>query len=113
MVLGLLPQHQVLICGTYILLQLQHFWNDLQIELANKRSYKASIGSMRLRLQDLQEADRKAQELRQQKADGYKEIDNIFHYQSLPFIPKAIQMELISPHHDDLCNAEVTRPLIT
>ena len=30
---------------------------------------------MRLRLQELQEADSEAQELRQQKANGYKEIN--------------------------------------
>ena len=57
---------------------------------------------MRLRLQELQETNSKAQELRQQKADGYKEIDAIFHHQGLPFVPKAIQTELISRHHDDL-----------
>ena len=56
---------------------------------------------MRLRLQELQEADREAQELRQQKAHGDKEIDEILHHQGLPFVPKAILMELISRHHDD------------
>ena len=34
---SLLPQHQIIICGIYILLQLLHFWNTVQIELANKR----------------------------------------------------------------------------
>ena len=56
---------------------------------------------MRLRLQELQETDSEAQELRQQKADGYEEIDDILHHQGLPFVPKAIQTELISRHHDD------------
>ena len=56
---------------------------------------------MRLRLQELEKTNNKAQELRQQKADGYKEINDIFHYQSLPFAPKAIQIELISRHHDN------------
>ena len=45
---------------------------------------------MRLRLQKLQKADNKAQELRQKKANGYKKIYNILYYQSLPFVPKAI-----------------------
>ena len=45
---------------------------------------------MRLKLQELQEADSKAQELKQQKPDGYKKINNILYYQSLPFVPKAI-----------------------
>ena len=35
---------------------------------------------MRLRLQQLQKDNSKAQELRQQKADGYKEINEIFHH---------------------------------
>ena len=33
---------------------------------------------MRPRLQELQEANSKAQELRQQKTNGYAEIDEIF-----------------------------------
>ena len=50
-----LPSHlyQVLICGTYVLPQLCYFWNGLQKELASKGSFKASIGGMRLRLQEL------------------------------------------------------------
>ena len=50
---GLSPQHQVLICGMYALLQLRRFWSTLQTELADEQPYKASIGSMRLRLQEL------------------------------------------------------------
>ena len=56
---------------------------------------------MRLKVQELQETNREAQELRQQKADGYKEINEILHHQGLPFVPKAIQTELISRYHDD------------
>ena len=56
---------------------------------------------MRLRLQELQKAAREAQELRQQKANGYKKIDEIFHHQGLSFVPKAIWTELISRHHDN------------
>lgn len=50
----LLPHHQVLICGTYVLAQLRHFWNSLRGKLANERLYIASIRSMRLRLSELQ-----------------------------------------------------------
>ena len=102
MFLRLSPQHQVFLCGTYALPQLRRFWSIFQTELANKRPYKANIGSMRLRLQELQETNRKVQELRQQKANGYEKIDEILNYQGLPFIPKAIQMELISHHHNNL-----------
>ena len=50
----------------------------------------------------MQKADRKTLELRQQKANGYKEIDEIFYHQGLPFMTKAIQTELISRHHGNL-----------
>ena len=56
---------------------------------------------MRLRLQELQETNLEAQELRQQKADGYEKIDEILHHQGLPFVPKAIWTKLISRHHDN------------
>ena len=45
---------------------------------------------MRLKLQELQKAKNKAQALRQQKPNGYKEINEIFYHQGLPFVPKAI-----------------------
>ena len=45
---------------------------------------------MRLKLQELQKSNSKAQELRQQKANNYKKINEIFYHQGLPFIPKAI-----------------------
>ena len=71
---------------------------------------------MRLRLQELQKTDHKAQELRQQKADAYEEIKEILHHLGLPFVPKAIQMELISHHHDNLLDGhfgiEKTRKLL-
>ena len=99
---GLLPQYQIFICGTYALLQLWRFWSSLQTKLADERPYEASIGSMRLKLQELQETDHEAQELRQQKANDYEKIDEILHYQGILFIPKTIQTELISRHHNSL-----------
>ena len=101
MFLGFLPQHQVFIWRIYALPQLWRFWSILQTKLANEQPYEASISSMRLRLQKLQEANRQAQKLRQQKANSYKKIDEILHYQGLPFKPKSIQTELISCHHND------------
>ena len=56
---------------------------------------------MRLRLQKLQEVNSEAQELRQQKADSYKEFNKIFHHQDLLFVSKAIWIELISRHHNN------------
>ena len=49
--------HQVLICGTYVLPQLRHFWDGLQRELASKDPYITSIRGMRLRLHKLQAKD--------------------------------------------------------
>ena len=57
---SLSPLHQVLICGTHALPQLCLFWNSLRTELINEESYLPSIGSMRLRLQELQESNSKA-----------------------------------------------------
>ena len=93
------PLHQVLICGTHGLPQLRQFWDTFRSELANEGPYKVSISSMRLRLQELQETDSEAQELRTK--DGYQDIDGVLHHQGLLFVPKAIRMELISRHHDD------------
>ena len=63
---SLLPLHQVFICESHAFPQFRRFWNSLQTELTNEGPYLASIGSMRLRLQELQETNPKAQELRQQ-----------------------------------------------
>ena len=114
---SLSPLHQVLICGTHALLQLRRFWNLLQTELTNEAPYLASIDSMRLWLQELQETDSEAQELRQQGQKDYKEVDGVLHHQGLPFVPKAIWMELISHHHDNPLaghfGIEKTRKLLT
>ena len=40
--------------------------------------------------------------MRQQKTNGYEEINDIFHYQRLIFVHKAIWMELISTQHNNL-----------
>ena len=85
---SLSPLHQVLICGTHALPQLRQFWSTFRLELANEGPYQASIGSMRLRLQELQETDSKAQELRSK--EGYKEVERVLYHQSLLFVPKAI-----------------------
>ena len=98
--LRLFRLHQVLIYRTHAFPQLRQFWNLLWTELTNERPYSASIDSMRLRLQKLEETNSEAQELRQK--DGYQEINRVLYYQGLPFVSKAIRMELISRHHDNL-----------
>ena len=57
---------------------------------------------MRLRLQELQETDSKAQKIRAEGLkEGWEEADGVLHHQSLPFVPEVIRMELISRHHND------------
>ena len=54
------PLHQVLICGTVVLLQLRQSWDTFQSELAEEGPYTASIGGMRMRLPELQDDDKEA-----------------------------------------------------
>ena len=75
------PLHQILICGTTVLPQLNEFWDTLQAKLNNKEPYKASIGAMRLRLQELQETDLEVQEIRAtQLQKGWEEVDEVLHH---------------------------------
>ena len=94
--------HQILICGTTVFPPLNKFWDTLRAELNKKRPYKASIGAMRLRLQELQETDSEAQKIKAiELQEGWEEVDGVFHYQRLPYVPKIVCSELISKHHDD------------
>ena len=56
---------------------------------------------MRLRLAELQESDEEAWRIRVEGLNGYEELDEVLYHQRLPFIPKAIQTEIISRYHDD------------
>ena len=94
--------HQVLICGTYVLPQLRHFWDGLRRELASEGPYKASIGGMRLRLQELQSEDKQARKLRvEQPVKDWQDIKGVLHHQGLPYVPEIIRTELISRHHNN------------
>lgn len=73
-----------------------------QVKLTAKDSWKASIGSMRLRLQKLQEENIKKQKIRAEKYENWKKIDKIFYHQSLLCIFKLIKINLISRQHNDL-----------
>ena len=95
---SLLPLHQVPICKTHALPQFRRFWNLLQTELINKGLFSASIGSMRFRIQELQEINCKAQESRQK--DSYQEINRVLHHQGLLFVSKAIRIKLISRNNE-------------
>ena len=57
---------------------------------------------MRLRLSELQESNDEARKIRAEGLkNNYKEVDGVLHHQGLLFVPKAIQIELISQHHDN------------
>ena len=56
---------------------------------------------MSLRLAELQEVDEEAQRIKAKGLNEYKELDRVLYHQWLPFVPKAIQIEIISRHHDD------------
>ncbi len=73
--------HQVLICGTVVLPQLCQFWDTIQSQLADEGPYTASIGSMRMRLLELQNDDKEAMKLRSEGlSEGWEDIEQVLHY---------------------------------
>ena len=70
--------HQVLIYGTYVLPQLQQFWESLQKKLAQERPYV--VGGIRLRLYKLQTKDEQAWKTKVEQSEGWDNIDGILHY---------------------------------
>ena len=92
--------HQVLICGTYVLPQLRQFWQGLQKKLAQEEPYV--VGSMRLRLHELEAKDKHVRKLRaEQLVKDWQYINDVLHHQGLPYVPEIIQTELISRYHND------------
>ncbi len=57
---------------------------------------------MRMRLPELQDDDKEAMKLRSEGLpEGWEDIEQVLHYQDLPYVPKVIRSELISRQHDD------------
>ena len=57
---------------------------------------------MRMRLPELQDDDKEAKTLRSEGlSEGWKDIEQVLHFQGLPYVPKVICSELISRHHDN------------
>lgn len=74
----------------------------VQSELANEGLYKASIGDMRLQLQELQQNNDFAQKARADRLkEGWEESDGVLYHQCLPYILKIIRTELINKCHND------------
>ncbi len=55
-----------------------------------------------MRFFKLQDDNKKAKKLRSERLPkGWEEIEQILNYQSLPYVPKVILLELISRHHNN------------
>ncbi len=95
--------HQVLICGIVVLPQLRQFWNTIRSELADEGPFTISNGGMRTRLPELQDDDKEAKKPRSKQVlpEGWEDIEQVFHYQGLSYVPKVIRSELINRHHNN------------
>lgn len=100
---GLTPHYQVLICSTHVLPQLCQFCITLRGELADKKSYQANIGGIRLRLEELQVADKQAMKIREEKLgrQDWENINGMLYHQRLPYLLKIIRTEFISWHYNN------------
>ncbi len=56
-----------------------------------------------MRLLELQDDDKEAMKLRSEGlSKGWEDIEQVFHYQDLLYIPKIIRLELINRHYNNL-----------
>ncbi len=72
---------------------------------------------MRIRLFELQDDDKEAIKLRSEELPkSWEDIEQVLHYQGLPYVPKIIRLELINRHHNNPLaghfDIEKTRKLI-
>ena len=74
---SLIPLHQVLVCRTHVLPPLLQIWRHAP------------------------EEDVKAQKIRAEMFDSWKDIEGILHHQDRCYMPGIIRTELISRHHDE------------
>lgn len=89
----------------------------LQVELTNKGPYRARMSGMYLQLQELQEFDSKAQQIRvKELPEDWKDLEGVLHYQGFSYILKIVRIELISRYHNNSLTenfgVEKTRKLI-
>lgn len=59
--------HQIFICKIVILPELPHFWDIIQIELADEGPYIICIESIKIRLPKLQDNDKETKKLRSEQ----------------------------------------------
>ena len=74
----------------------------VQTELDDKGPYQINIGAMRLRLQELQKYNSKAHKIRVTGLqESWEQIDRVFYYKGLLYLPKIVRFALISKHYND------------
>ena len=58
---------------------------------------------MKMRLPELQNDNKEAKKLRSKQVlpESWEDIEQVLYYQSLPYVPKVIRLELISRYHDN------------
>ncbi len=57
-----------------------------------------------MRLPELQNDEKEAKKLRSEQVilpEGWEDIEQVLHYQGLPYVPKVTRSELINRHHDN------------
>ena len=55
-----------------------------------------------MRLSELQDDDKKAKKLRSERlSESWEDIEQVFYYQGLSYIPKVICLELTSRYYDN------------
>ena len=96
--------HQIFICGTIVLPQLNQFWNSFWEEIALDSPYIANIGGMRLQLFELQENNKEAKLFRESSGlpEGWEDVKRVLQYQKLSYVPAIIRFKVINCHHNDL-----------
>ena len=84
-----------------MLLQLKELWNSLWNKLSNEGLYAASIGGIKLRLQELKAKDEQTRKTKAKNSEGWGNIDEVLHQQGLPYVPEIIRAELISRYNNN------------
>ena len=64
--------------------------------------YRVNIGTMHLRLPELQDNDKEAIVLKAGSLpEGWEEVEGVFQYQGLPYVPEIIRSKVISCYYNN------------
>lgn len=70
-------------------------------KLSNKNFYKASIRSIRLKLQKLEKKDLKTQKIRVKELKNWEDLDEVLYYQDFSYILKIICFKIINQYYEN------------